>query len=93
MYKLVQYCHFTRLELCTRFYTTQQLSQHLCVSVGALRYTTAHKNGDFSQHVPNARVFQVSPSAVPAGALVDDQGIPYILHSRVNEQAALQKAD
>ena len=84
MYKLSQYCYFTRLKLCERFYTAKQLTEQLCLSSGAIRYAIAHKDGDFSKWVPNARIVKVNSSDLPNDTLTDDQGIPFKFASYVN---------
>ena len=84
MYKLIQYCHFTHLKLCERFYTSKQLTEQLCLSTGAIRYAITHKDGDFHRWVPNARIVKINPTDLPHDTLTDDRGIPFKFGSYIN---------
>ena len=83
-YKLVQYCHFTKLRLCERFYTAKQLTDQLCVTHGAIRYALSHKGGCFHRWIPNSTIIKIIPSDIPSNSLVDDRGIPFVFVGNIN---------
>ena len=84
MYKLIQYCHFTKLRLCERFYTSKQLCTQLSITTGAIRYALDHKSGCFCRWIPNTTIVKINPSDLPSDTLVDDQGIPFKFVSNIN---------
>ena len=84
MYKLIQYCHFTKLELCHRFYTAKQLCSQVSCSSGAIRYAIGTKGGCFNRWVPNTTINKINDTDPPTDCLIDDRGIPYKFVTNIN---------
>ena len=84
MYKLIQFCHFTKLQLCERFYTSKQLTEQLGITTGSIRYALSHKGGNFCRWVPNSWIHKINPSDVPIDTLIDDRGIKFKFTSNIN---------
>ncbi len=84
MYKLIQYCHFTKLRLLERYYTSKQLTEQICCTNGAIRYAITYKNGNFCRWIPNTFISKISNSDIPADTLVDDRGIHFKFLNNIN---------